>query len=503
MLLSTLLLFSGCGSPSGTSGLPTATLRPTASHPATPYPVIPIPENIFYQGFSESESMSDISFYIETATASTGLNAASYRGLLEQAGWTSCTGVDCDFVQVTDTNFIGQYQYGDTGDRPMLVIGVNAMITEGEQVTLFVKNCGKLIETKDASAYAFLGCRILLPTDQPDPPTPFPSSLPTVDISALDRTPIPITPLTISAENASALEESLNLNAVGDALAFSQDSMLVAANTQQGLTIWDLTSGQKKITFRDYEWSLEDIVFSPDGQTLATAEADYTIRIWDYTTGELRTTLTAPEAPDGAYTWFQNVVYGADGSWIAGGAQHGKVYIWDTKTGELLKTIDSYFSNPSLSPDGERLVAIFGGNARIWDVKTGNALYSPNIGPSNMVDSVAFAPNGSILALGMRVGNQEDHHIWLWDTQTDQMIRTFSGPENLVTTLEFNRQGDIIVAGSWDRLIYLWDVDSGELLTTLTGHSDDITRVVFAPNGQILASASRDGNIRLWRVKNP
>ncbi|MCX7611000.1 MAG: serine/threonine protein kinase [Ignavibacterium sp.] len=119
-----------------------------------------------------------------------------------------------------------------------------------------------------------------------------------------------------------------------------------------------------------------------------------------------------------------------------------------------------------------------------------------SIGHTSVINSVAFSPNGKILASG-----SGDKTIKLWDVQTGNLIRTLEGHNRWVTSVTFSPDGKILASGSVDKTIKLWDVETGELIRTLEGHNVDVWSVSFSPDGKILASGSMDNTIKLWNVE--
>jgi WD40 repeat protein len=128
----------------------------------------------------------------------------------------------------------------------------------------------------------------------------------------------------------------------------------------------------------------------------------------------------------------------------------------------------------------------------LWDVQTGQRLRRFEV--RSRTTSVAFSPTGQILASGNAV----------WDVQTGARLRELGGD-----AVAFSPDGQILaLTSSFDQTrqnpfrdtIQLWDVQTGQQLSTLTGHTDRITGILFAPDGRTLVSASQDGTIRLWGV---
>src|SRR5260370_557413 len=108
-------------------------------------------------------------------------------------------------------------------------------------------------------------------------------------------------------------------------------------------------------------------------------------------------------------------------------------------------------------------------------------------GHSNSVLSVAFSPDGGLMASA-----SFDHTIKLWDPQTGEHLRTLVGHSDSVFSVAFSPDGGLLASASRDETIKLWDPQTGEHLRTLEGHSDLVLSVAFFPDGGLLASASRD-----------
>src|SRR6476661_7739738 len=118
-------------------------------------------------------------------------------------------------------------------------------------------------------------------------------------------------------------------------------------------------------------------------------------------------------------------------------------------------------------------------------------------GHKNLIYSVAFSPNGEVVASG-----SDDKTIKLWGVKDGQEIVTLAGHTNLVYFVAFSPDGETLASSSWDRTVKIWRVKDGKLLRTITGHTDSVRCIAFSPNGEFLASGSHDNTIKIWWVKD-
>ncbi|MGQ4647366.1 WD40 domain-containing protein [Lyngbya aestuarii] len=160
----------------------------------------------------------------------------------------------------------------------------------------------------------------------------------------------------------------------------------------------------------------------------------------------------------------------------------------------------------AFSPNGKILASGSGYKDKnnclnFWDVDTGQEIRTIKE-HSGGVNSIAFSPEGKILA-----HNQSDT-IKLLDVGTGREIKHLKGHSKpgdvgslpLIISLAFSPDGKLLASGSKDCTIKLWEVSTGREVSTLQGHRKYINSVAFSPDGKILASGSKDKYIKLWNV---
>jgi WD40 repeat protein len=143
------------------------------------------------------------------------------------------------------------------------------------------------------------------------------------------------------------------------------------------------------------------------------------------------------------------------------------------------------------------------GAIRLWNVKTGKRLRV--LRPFGEVHSVAFSPNGRLLAAGLELGSGRPvrGQVNVWNTSTWRMVAKLKVPEAHVYAIAFTPNGKLVAAGCGDSSVRLWDWAKNKVSRVLRGPGCSMSSLAVSPNGQYLAAGSvyaEDKAAQLWEV---
>ncbi len=120
--------------------------------------------------------------------------------------------------------------------------------------------------------------------------------------------------------------------------------------------------GTTLLSYRGHIGGANSVAWSPDGRFIASGSSDWTVQIWDATTGATILTYGGHSSSVEAVAW------SPDGRHIASGSSEKTVQIWDANTGANVYTYHGHSSPVNAvawSPDG-RHIASAGYGVHVW-----------------------------------------------------------------------------------------------------------------------------------------
>jgi WD40 repeat protein len=217
-------------------------------------------------------------------------------------------------------------------------------------------------------------------------------------------------------------------------LAFNHEGNHLATISGEGIVdIWDMTTGREVQHFEGTSGYGYAIAFSPDGKILAVGgaatfdDATASLRLIDLTTEKILFDL---QGHSNGYVG--SIAFNSDGNVLASASWDGTVRLWDVETGQQLAKLDvPGATSVAFSPDGTLLATA--GNEdvlRLWGTPETAASFPENLAGE---DSSAIPP----LALGeeFRPGRWSPDGRYYFYSQQGPMDEP--GPDQAYHTLTF------------------------------------------------------------------
>jgi WD40 repeat protein/serine/threonine protein kinase len=279
-------------------------------------------------------------------------------------------------------------------------------------------------------------------------------------------------------------------------VAFLPNGNQVAAACGNGtVKVFDAKTGKLIQTLRGHA-EVFSLAISRDSRHLASASTDKTVQLWDMATG--REVFQFP-GHIGEYAGMTNAVtFSPDSRHLVVGGEDGFATVWDATDGSQIHRLSEKHENTAtcaaFSPDGNFLATgSWGGVLRIWDARTGQLLHQIP-GHKHRISAVVFRHDSQGLATA-----SFDRTVKIWEAATGGLLHTLRGHTGVISGLAFSHGGRrLFSVGGEDKTLKVWDLRTDQEVLNLRGHTLFCHSLAASPDGNRLASAGKDGTIRIW-----
>ena len=302
--------------------------------------------------------------------------------------------------------------------------------------------------------------------------------------------------------------------------------------TRSKVRIWSVEMGNELSTIIPQQvpssaWT-PFVVFSPDGKMFATANQDIAaVQLWEVSTGNLISNLTISHkasTPPRFRLGAADLIFSPDGNTlaIATAGRDSSLQLWKVHTGKIVSTLTKHPELTTLPMNDKTFISLSRDGTQLRDIHTGEELqdltktwtnfieHSSEIGG---IEAFTISSDGIMFAIGGK-----DGLLQLWNMHTGKQSLNLTGHTDKINALAFTADGTNLASSSRDRSIRLWDVRTGAQFLTLTKHinsgkeleydsdgtmfpsAEFVNNLVFSPDGRTLAGASELGTIWLWEL---
>ncbi|MCK9925090.1 WD40 repeat domain-containing protein [Frankia sp. AgPm24] len=294
-------------------------------------------------------------------------------------------------------------------------------------------------------------------------------------------------------------------------LAFSPDGRTLATGGYgTHVRLWNISEPRRPVAGADlvgHTAEVRALAYNPAGTLILTGSDDGTARLWDVTDPAQPREISQLAREDGtglvldANQQVRAVAFSHSGRSAATGsfdttarvftvtdpAHPRQIYVDDQTS-----SVDSV----AFSPDGQMLAL-----ASASTVKLVNPLHNDDAlellpHPAKVL-GLAFSPDGRTLATGAA-----DASMRQWSV----LDHTLAGHTKFIWNALVAPNGRFVVTGAYDNTTMLWDLADParpRSIQTLTGHDGAINGLALTGDSRTLATSGQDGRIMLWDTTNP
>lgn len=269
--------------------------------------------------------------------------------------------------------------------------------------------------------------------------------------------------------DTSAIRWSLSKNSAEQVLRFHESAVNAVAVLRDGfatggedgkIALWMAGNPMPVRTMEGHTAPIVALTLSPDGETLASASWDHTIRLWSLKGGE-------PRIMKGHTAAVNGIAFSRDGKLLVSAGYDAAVRFWQLDTGaEASFNLPTPLNGIAIAPDGE--VVAGGADGKLYFLNGKGEATGELEAAESPVVSLSMSPDGTLIAAAGIRGS-----VAIIDRNARKVERTLVGPGLPVWSVTFFSDSKTIMTGGNDRLVRRWNAVSGEHLGAVAAGGPD------------------------------
>jgi WD40 repeat protein len=253
-----------------------------------------------------------------------------------------------------------------------------------------------------------------------------------------------------------------------ESVALSLDDKLLAVGlgaVSTDIEIWDVQRGVLLQRLDGHLAYVKDLLFLPDGKTLASASADQSVRLWDLSDLE---NVPPPRVLQGHEDEVSRLAVSSDGTRLVSGCRDGSAFVWDLSAKDKRAISGFSFSRRDWSfwnfkPDKSALISCnLDGSVSRW---TGAQFDREQVVLEfdDTFHGGCVSHDGTQVAIGY-----VDGRIKLWDIERRKVIDEFATEDGPMVPRQFLAGGEklAVMHGGWGGALSLWDLTNKKKVGT-------------------------------------
>ena len=233
------------------------------------------------------------------------------------------------------------------------------------------------------------------------------------------------------------------------------------------------------------------IAVDPSNSWFATGSTDRTVKIWDLVSGQLKLTLT------GHINTVRGLAVSPKHMYLFSCGEDKTVRCWDLEYNKIIRNYHGHLSGVyclALHPTLDLVMS--GGRdstCRIWDIRTRSQVHTLS-GHTHVVSSIVsqeFEPQV--------VSGSHDSTIRLWDIGMGKSITTLTNHKKAVRGLVFHHSEYTFVSAAHDN-VKVWKCPEGEFLRNITGHEEILNCVALNKDNVLVAGGDKGKSTYIYYI---
>ncbi|MFN6473539.1 MAG: eIF2A-related protein [Nostoc sp. SerVER01] len=265
--------------------------------------------------------------------------------------------------------------------------------------------------------------------------------------------------------------------------SFSPNKRIVALVRNDNTVELSSTDTKTIKILKGHKGRVFQIIFSQNGETLATASEDKTIKLWRRD-GTLITTLNNLNK-------VSRISLSPDGKTIVTVTENKAIKMWQSN-GTVITSFHGNIEEIGFSRNGKTMVILDSDNTIKFLDKDGKLI---KILRSDQQMLVNFSPDGEIIAINNRVQNRGQEIVELWRMDGTPLANLQNKDKSpYIRNIGFTDDSQIIFGYTQDNKLYFWKRD-GSVISSF----DKNVSSFFSHNYQILANFEGNDKVKLWK----